>query len=138
RHFNFSQLRVDQWLAAKAALFREHPVQSFVTVAWKVIHQAAKALEQVVRIVRSGRRLGMILHREERDANSAQAFDGLVVQIQMRKVNLTRERFRVNREAMILRRDFAPPRPQVHHRMVRPMMTEAELVGPAAERETKQ
>ncbi len=55
----------------------------------------------------------------------------------MRKLGASRQRLRIDREAMILRGDLHPPRAQIHHRMIRAVMAEAELVGVAAEREPR-
>ena len=44
-------------------------------------HQLDEIVEQVVRIVRAGRGLGVILHAEDRMAAVAEAFERLVVQI---------------------------------------------------------
>src|SRR5512144_1130008 len=45
------------------------------------LHERAEAPEQVLEVVRSGARLGVVLHRERGEALVAQALDGLVVQV---------------------------------------------------------
>ena len=49
-----------------------------------LLHRLEELPEQVVGVVRAGRRLGMVLHREDRLRRVAEAFDRAVVQIQVR------------------------------------------------------
>ena len=58
-------------------------------------------------IVRAGRCFGMILHAEDRLAAVAEAFQRLVVQIDVREFDFVRvERIGIHREAVIVRRDL--------------------------------
>ena len=49
-----------------------------------LFHLVEKLPEQVVRVVRPGRRLGMVLHAEDRLGRVPQPFDRAVVQIHVR------------------------------------------------------
>ena len=51
------------------------------------IHQAREGGEQVVRVGRSGRRLGVVLHRERRDVKKRDALGGAVIQVHMRELD---------------------------------------------------
>ncbi len=74
-----------------------------------------------MRIVRAGRSFRMILHAEQRQRTVAHAFVRLIIQIHVSNFHVVRrKRFRVDREAVILRRDFHLPRQQILYRMVRP------------------
>ena len=59
-----------------------------VIAAWHLflplLHQPHEILEQVMRVVRAGRRLRVILHREQRQRAVAQAFQSIVVQVDVR------------------------------------------------------
>src|SRR5882757_10178534 len=80
----------------------------------------------------------MVLHGKEWHPGTAQTFDGFVVEVQMRQFRTALQRFGFHREPMILRSYFHPARPQIHHRMIRAMMTEIELVSFAAQRQSQQ
>ena len=54
-----------------------------------LLHRLEELPEQVVGVVRSGRRLGMILHREDRLRDVPESFDGAVVQVQMRDASMS-------------------------------------------------
>ena len=77
----------------------------------------------------------MILHRKDRQLAMRQAFDRVVVQIQMRDFGRAFERIRVDREAVVLRGDLDLACGEIHHRLVAAMVAELELVSFAAERE---
>ncbi len=95
-------------------------------------------LEQVVRIVRAGRRFRMVLHAEYRFIAMAHAFNGVVVEVHVRDLDFaSRAESRVDTEAMILRRDLDFAGLAVQHRVVCAMMTELQLVRFAAECETE-
>ena len=57
-----------------------------------VLNQRDELLEQVVGVVRPRRRLGMILHAEHRPRAVTQPFDGAVVQVEVRDLDVGRQR----------------------------------------------
>ena len=57
-------------------------------------------------VVRAGGCLGMILHAKGRQIAMPHPFDRVVVEIAVRDFERRRQRFFVDREAMILRRDL--------------------------------
>ena len=76
-------------------------------LAFASSHQLHEIVEQVVRIVRAGRGLGMVLHAEDRLAAMAEAFQRLVVQIDVGDFDLAEfERIGIHREAVIVRGDL--------------------------------
>ena len=96
---------------------------------------SVKSLEKITRVMRSGRRLRMVLHGEDRQLTMGQSFDGIVVQVQMGYLSCAFERIRVHREPVILRGDLDFARGQIHHRLIAAVVAELELVSLAAERE---
>ena len=66
-----------------------------------------------------------------------QPLHGVVVQIDMRKLDRALERVGVDGEAVVLRRDFDLAGGQIFHRLIAAVMTELELVRPAAESEAQ-
>src|ERR1700723_62647 len=114
------------------------PLERFSAVSRKGFNQFSKSGEQVARIMRSRRRLRMVLHGKKWHSRSLQTLDGVVVQIEMRQYRASLQRFVVDREAVVLRRDLDPPRAEIHHRMICAMMPEIEFVGLAAERQPQQ
>src|SRR4030095_3026075 len=60
----------------------------------------------------------MVLNREHRFAGVAKAFNGAVVQVQMRDLHIRGQRIRVDGEAMILGRDLDLARIKLLHRVV--------------------
>src|SRR5260221_22148 len=69
--------------------------------------------EQRRGIVRAGRRLGMILHAENRFRFMAHPLDRLVVEIDAMHGDTARQRFCIHREARILRGDLDLSRFQI-------------------------
>ena len=66
-------------------------------------------VEQVVRIVRAGRGFGVVLHAEDRLAAVAEAFERLVVQVDVRDFDVVQvERIGIDREAVVVRGDLDP------------------------------
>src|SRR5208282_2363117 len=113
----------------------ENAIERLAAVARKALDQSLEAREQVARVVRARRGLRMVLYREKRRAQAAQSLDGLIVEIDVRKRGASRHGFGVNRETVVLRGDLDAARAQIHHRMIRAVMAEAELVGPASQRQ---
>src|SRR5947208_1053615 len=65
-----------------------------------------EAIEQVVAVFRSGRCLGMVLDREGRLVGAAQTLVGAVEQRDVRYLDVRRQRFGDDAEAMVLRGDL--------------------------------
>src|SRR3954468_17969682 len=65
-----------------------------------------KLPEQIVGVVRSGRRFGMVLHREGRPVGMPQYFDRAVVEIQVGDADIGRQRIGIDREPVILGGDL--------------------------------
>ena len=60
-----------------------------------------------MRIMRTRRRLGMILHAEQRQIPVPHAFQRVVVQIDVRQLDFAlRQRIRIDGEVMVVRRDL--------------------------------
>ena len=95
-------------------------------------------VEQVVGIVRAGRGLGMILHAEDGLAAVAEAFQRLVVQVDVRDFDFVEvERIGIHREAVVVRSDLDLAGDLVQHRVIRAAMAELQLVRLAAERQAE-
>src|SRR6187402_1696409 len=103
-----------------------------------LFHHLAEVLEQIMRVMRSRRRLRMILHTEHRMLVVLQPGTRLVVQIDVRYRNVRTERFRVDRVVMVLRCDLDLACFQVLDRMIRPVMTKLQLVSVATKGQTKE
>src|SRR2546426_7229009 len=100
----------------------------------RLLDQLHELREQVERVVRPGRRLGVILHGQDRLAAMAKAFQSLVVQIDVCELDVVvAERVGIDGEAVILRRDLHPPAAQIFDRMIAAAVTEFELVRSPAE-----
>src|SRR5260370_23037032 len=86
---------------------------------FRLPHQFGEIVEQVVRIVRSGRGFGMVLHAEYRLAAVAETLQRLIVQIDVGDFDLTQiERIGVHGEPLIVRGDLDAASDFVAHRMV--------------------
>src|SRR6185436_19114439 len=96
-------------------------------------HLGDELAEEIVAVVRSGARLGVVLDREDGEVAMAEALDGAVVQVHVRQLErgIVEERG-IHREAVVLRGDLDLSGAQVLHRMVRPTVAELELEGLAA------
>src|SRR5208337_2448664 len=114
---------------------RNDSLQRLCAVTRERFNEFPKSRKQVARTMRPRRRLGMVLHGKKRHPGSLQSFDGVVVQVQMRKFRASFQRLVIDREAMVLRGDLDAPRPQIHHGMISAMMPEIKLVGLAAQRQ---
>src|SRR5256885_6076230 len=99
-------------------------------------HQVREAVEQIVRVVRARRRLGVVLHAEHGQFGVTQALARSVVQVQVARLpTAPGERRRIDGEAVVLRRDLHAPGREILHGMVGAVMAEGQLVGLAAGRE---
>src|SRR6266404_3147162 len=100
------------------------------------LHHLHEPPEQIPRIVRPRRCLGVVLHRERRLPFHRKPLAGAVVQVDVRDLRLPTQRLHVDREPVVLRRDLHLPRRQVLHRLIPAMVAELELVRLPPERET--
>src|SRR2546425_10574114 len=101
------------------------------------LHQLEKLLEQIIRIVRTGRSFGMILNAECRQGAVFETFDRVVVQIDVRDVDVVQvQAFRIDGETVILSRDLHLLPLHIKDGMVSAMMAEFQLECPAAKRQT--
>ena len=76
----------------------------------------------------------MILHAEQRQVAMSQAFERLVVQVNVRQFDFgLRQRVGIDGEVVVVRRDLDLAALQLLHRMVAAMVSELELEGLAAE-----
>src|SRR5260370_41333533 len=92
------------------------------------LHQIRELREQIMRIVRPGRRFRVVLHAEKRQRLVAHALIGVVVQIDVRDFDLAGwQGFRIDAKAVILHGDFDLFRYQVFHRSIRALMPECQL-----------
>src|ERR1019366_2138884 len=102
-------------------------------------HQLGEVVEQVVRIVRAGRGFGVVLEAEEGLLAVAEAFEVLVVQIDVGDFDVVEiERVRVHGEAVIVRGDLDAAGDLIADGVVGAAMSELELVGFAAEGQAEQ
>src|SRR5882724_3452848 len=96
-------------------------------------HQVREAVEQVVRVVRAGRGLGMVLHAEHGQLRVAQALTRPVVEVDVGWFPAAAgERGGVHGEAVVLRGDLHARGREVAHRMVGAVVAERQLVRAAA------
>src|SRR5579862_6553603 len=101
------------------------------------LHHLREAVEQVMRIMRPGRSLGMVLHAEQRQRAMAHAFVGVIVQVDVGDFHIARwQGVRVHDETMILSGDLHMPGGKVFHRMVRTVVPELQFVGAPAKSQT--
>ena len=82
--------------------------------------------------MRTGRRLGMILHTKNRFGLVPHAFDRLVVQVDAIDGDVGRQSSWVHGETVVLRSDFHPAGLLVFHRLIGAAMAELQFEGFAA------
>src|SRR4051812_20596096 len=110
--------------------------QRLVAVAFD---ELLEAVEQVVRVVRAGRRLGVVLHGERRRVKAAQPLDDVVVEAGVAHLDTAEVggrhavQRRVHGEAVVVRGDLDLAGGAVEHRLVDAAVPVAELVGAEAE-----
>ena len=84
-------------------------------VAWSAglapgpLDQGDEVVEQIVRVVWTGRSLGMVLDGEDRTCTMPQPFDGPVVQVDVRHRDVSRQRAGIDGEPVVLRGDLDLP-----------------------------
>src|SRR6266404_5633895 len=99
------------------------------------LHHLHEPPEQIPRIVRPRRRLGVVLHREGRPAAHDEPLAGPVVEVDVRDLRLPPQRLHVHRKPVVLRRDLHLPRREVLHRLIPAVVAELELERLPPERE---
>src|SRR6185503_16767797 len=95
-------------------------------------------VEQVRRIVGAGAGFGVILDGVDGKAAMPEAFDRVVVQVDVRNFTIGGQRVGIDREAVVLRGDLDTSGRQILHRLVSTVMPKRQFVGSATERETHQ
>src|SRR5688572_26319596 len=97
-------------------------------------HQIQEAVEQVAGVVRAGRGLGVVLHRERRRVEEVEALDDVVVEADVADLRATERRAhgavarRVDGEPVVVRGDLDAAGAPVHDRLVDAPVPVAELV----------
>ena|SRR5260221_9404374 len=92
----------------------------------------------MLRIVRTGRRLGMVLNRDDRQRLVPHAFDALVVEIEVCHFNFGWQAIRLNGKAMIVRSNLDVPVARISDRLVTAAMTKHKLERLTAKRAPQQ
>src|SRR5579872_4056878 len=101
-------------------------------------HRGEEPLEQIERVVRSRRRLRMVLHAEGLERVDRQPLGRPVVEVHVRRASARRERREIDAEAVVLRRNLDAPSRQVLDGLIGAAVTELELVGLRPERDRQQ
>src|SRR5262249_18542712 len=100
----------------------------WMSVRLGIFHHREEFLEQVIRVMRPGRRFGMVLDAERRNGTMLETFHSVVVQIDVRDSDIVHiETLGIHSEPMILCRDLDLIAIDVEHRMVSTVMSELEL-----------
>src|SRR5213595_2878949 len=99
--------------------FPDSPISKLLD---SLLHLFDELLEQVVRVVRPGRRFGMVLHAEDGLLRVAEPLHRAVIQVHVRHLHVRGQRLGVDREPVVLRRDLDLPGFQFLDRMVRAAM----------------
>src|SRR5207244_11106591 len=103
-----------------------------------LVHNFHKILEQVMRIVRAGRSLRVILNTKHRQVSVTHALERVVVQVDMGQLDLAlRQAVWIDSEIVVMRGDLDPAAMKLLDRMISAVVTELELVGFAAQREAE-
>src|SRR5689334_25202594 len=99
---------------------------------WCGRHQVGEPPKEVAGVVGTRRRLRVILHAEHRQLAVPQPLAGGVVEVEMARLEPAgRHRRGIDGEVVILRGDLDAAGGEVTYRVVRAVMTERQLVGPA-------
>src|SRR5262249_51082194 len=89
---------------------------TWVGIPWKgglslrLSHQLGKPAEQMTRIVRTGRRLRMVLNAERLGFRNPEPFYRPIIQVHVRDHGLALEALRIDGEAVVLGGDLDPSR----------------------------
>src|SRR5439155_9279790 len=98
----------------------------------RTLDHAHETAEEIPRIVRSRAVFRVVLDREHPQVGRGDAFHRAVVEVDVGHLHLALERFRVHREAVVLRGEVDLVADYVADRMIRAAVPELELVGAAA------
>src|SRR5688572_443049 len=79
----------------------------------------------------------MVLHRGDRLGRVTEALDGSIVEIEVRDAHIPRQGLGIHRETVILGRDFNLAGAEILDRMVCAAMSELQLEGLAANRQSE-
>src|SRR5438034_3652839 len=118
-------------------------------------HQLAELPEPVARVVRPGGGFGVVLDRERRHVQAAQALERPVVQVPVRQGHPAERRrndrrltlspggacpppLRIDGEPVVVGGHLDPASDQVADGLIRPAVAELHLVGPPIERQPEQ
>ncbi len=101
-------------------------------------HQCQKLSKQILAVVRTGGGFGMILHAEGRQFAVPDAFDRLIVQIDVRDFRVARAATPHPSEAVVLRGDLHLAGAAIQHRLVGAAMAELQLVDFPPQRQAQQ
>src|SRR5580658_4025825 len=101
-----------------------------------LLHHFAEVAEEVVGVVGAGAGFGVVLHAEERQRAVAQAFEGIVVEVDVGEVDFGGvERLGIDGEVVIVAGDLDLAGVVALDGMIAAVVAELELVGFAAESE---
>jgi hypothetical protein len=101
----------------------------------RCLHESDELSEQIAGVMRAGCRFGVILHAEDRPLALAKAFDGLIIQIEMRQLELLGQLR--DGEAVVVRRDLDFAREEVLDGLVRSAVSELQFVRARAQGQTQ-
>src|SRR5271156_4081339 len=102
-------------------------------------HHFPEVAKEVVGVVWAWARLRMVLHAEERHGAMAQAFQGVVVEVDVGELDFALvDRFRIYREVVIVRGDLHFAGLRLLDRMVTTVVAKFELVSLATQSQTDQ
>src|SRR6185437_7691549 len=100
-----------------------------------LLHHLHEILEQIMRIVWAGARFRVVLHAKQRQIPVPQAFERVVIQINVGEFNFTlRKRIGIHGKVMVVRGDFNLSGVQLLHWMISAVVAEFQLESLSAER----
>src|SRR5256885_3468460 len=88
-----------------------------------LLHQINKSLEVMFSVVRTGRRFGMILNRDDGQSRMAHALDTLVVEVDVRHFHFSGQAVGLHRKAVIVRGNLNVAAAKVFDRLATAAMT---------------
>src|SRR5438105_1228116 len=117
------------------------PMISMLSISLRLgisAHQRDEAFEQVMAVLRTRARLGVVLNRENRLVEHPQAFIGLVEEREMGRHDEWRQTLGVHDKAVVLTGNLDLAGTQILHRVVCTAVPARHLEGPATERDREQ
>src|SRR5271165_5363908 len=99
-----------------------------------LVHQRDKPLKQIVTVLWTRARLGMVLHRKYRLTDDPQAFVAVVEQRNVGRLNPLRQTGRIDHKSMVLASNLDLAGGEVLDRVVGAAVAARHLAGGAAER----